>query len=157
MTDRKRRATITVVIGLAVIVGFVVWTLWKSTDFVVVSSGWQLGSATPTPPTAAKSSTLKVDPETRLPWIDVADLPSQGRAVLAQIDKGGPYPYDQDGGTFSNAERLLPIKAKGFYTEYTVKLPSSSDRGPVRIIMGGKGQWFFWTTDHYASFARIRR
>ncbi len=77
--------------------------------------------------------------------------------MLALIDKGGPYPYDQDGGTFSNVERLLPIKAQGFYTEYTVKLPSSSDRGPVRIIMGGKGQWYFWTDDHYASFSRIRR
>ena len=77
--------------------------------------------------------------------------------MLALIDKGGPYPYDQDGGTFSNVERLLPITAKGFYTEYTVNLPSSSDRGPLRIIMGGRGVWFFWTDDHYASFSRIRR
>jgi ribonuclease T1 len=98
-----------------------------------------------------------MDSETGLPWIAVADLPSQGRSVLALIDKGGPYPYSQDGGTFSNAEKLLPLKAKGFYTEYTVKLPSSSDRGPVRIIMGGKGQWYFWTDDHYASFSRIKR
>ncbi|HMC03538.1 MAG TPA: ribonuclease domain-containing protein, partial [Cellulomonadaceae bacterium] len=101
--------------------------------------------------------TASVDPETGLRWIEVAYLPLQGRAVLALIDKGGPYPYSQDGGTFTNAERLLPLKAKGFYTEYTVKLPSSSDRGPVRIIMGGKGQWYFWTDDHYASFSRIRR
>ncbi|HET7723862.1 MAG TPA: ribonuclease domain-containing protein, partial [Propionibacteriaceae bacterium] len=77
--------------------------------------------------------------------------------VLASIDKGGPYPYSQDGQTFLNAERLLPAKPKGFYTEYTVKLPGSTDRGPVRIVMGGTGQWYFWTDDHYASFWRIRR
>ena len=132
MTDRTRRATTTA----------------------------QATTASTTSATTKKASSgtaQKVDPETGLPWIDVADLPSQGRQVLALIDKGGPYPYSQDGGTFSNAERLLPIKAKGFYTEYTVKLPSSSDRGPVRIIMGGKGQWYFWTDDHYASFSRIRR
>lgn len=160
MTDRTRRVTIAVVLGVAVIAGFLVWSGWKNADYTVVSTGWQQGSSSPVAPTLAKgstASTAKVDPETGLPWIDVADLPSQGRQVLALIDKGGPYPYDQDGGTFSNAERLLPIKAKGFYTEYTVKLPSSSDRGPLRIIMGGRGQWFFWTNNHYASFTRIRR
>lgn len=159
MTDRTRRATIAVVLGVAVIAGLLVWFVW-SADYTVVSSGWQQGSSSPGAPTITKgatASTAKVDPETGLPWIDASALPAQGRQVLALIDKGGPYPYDQDGGTFSNAERLLPIKVKGFYTEYTVKLPSSSDRGPVRIIMGGRGQFYFWTTDHYASFARVRR
>jgi ribonuclease T1 len=136
VSSRKSRVVISVVLGVAVIVGFLVWT-------------WTRSSST--------SATSSIDSETGLPWIEVAALPSQGRAVLALIDKGGPYPYSQDGGTFTNAERLLPLKAKGFYTEYTVKLPSSSDRGPVRIIMGGKGQWYFWTDDHYASFSRIRR
>jgi ribonuclease T1 len=159
VTDRTRRTTITVVLGVAVIVGFLIWTLVKSSGATTTTA--QATTAAKTSATTKKASSgstaQKVDPETGLRWIDVADLPSQGRQVLALIDKGGPYPYDQDGGTFSNVERLLPIKAKGFYTEYTVKLPSSSDRGPVRIIMGGKGQWYFWTDDHYASFARIRR
>lgn len=154
MTDRTRRATITVVLGVAVIVGFLVWTVLKSSGTTPTTARATTG---PTATATSSGTSQKVDPETGLPWIDVADLPSQGRQVLALIDKGGPYPYDQDGGTFTNAERLLPIKAKGFYTEYTVKLPSSSDRGPLRIIMGGKGQWYFWTDDHYASFARIRR
>ena len=149
VTRRKPRTVFGVVLGVAVILGFVVWNLWP-THSVVVQSGWQLNPG--------KGSTgPQVDSETRLPWIDPASLPVQGQMVLALIDKGGPYPYSQDGGTFTNAERLLPIKAKGFYTEYTVKLPSSSDRGPVRIIMGGRGQWYFWTDDHYASFSRIRR
>jgi ribonuclease T1 len=136
VSSRKSRVVLSVVLGVAVIVGFLVWT-------------WARSSST--------SATSSIDSETGLPWVEVAALPSQGRAVLALIDKGGPYPYSQDGGTFTNAEKLLPLKAKGFYTEYTVKLPSSSDRGPVRIIMGGKGQWYFWTDDHYASFSRIRR
>jgi ribonuclease T1 len=147
--SRRSRATLSVLLGVAVILGFVVWKVWFSAP-VVVQSGSQL--------TPGKGFTeQKVDSETGLPWIEVAALPPQGRAVLALIDKGGPYPYSQDGGTFTNAERLLPMKTKGFYTEYTVKLPSSSDRGPVRIIMGGRGEWYFWTDDHYASFSRIRR
>jgi ribonuclease T1 len=149
VSSRRSRAVVSVVLGVAVILGFVVWKVWFSGS-VVVTSGWQLNPGT-------SSTEQKVDSETRLPWIDVAVLPSEGRAVLVLIDKGGPYPYSQDGGTFTNAEKLLPLKAKGFYTEFTVKLPSSSDRGPVRIIMGGKGQWYFWTDDHYVTFSRIRR
>jgi ribonuclease T1 len=149
---RRPRSLLELVLVAAVLLAVVAWT-WNQEHGAgtqsAVNSGTGAGS------TATTHTAL--DPETGLPWIEVAALPSQGRAVLASIDKGGPYPYSQDGGTFTNAERLLPLKAKGFYTEYTVKLPSSSDRGPVRIIMGGKGQWYFWTDDHYASFSRIRR
>lgn len=141
------------VLGVAVVLGYVVWTLAKNAPTTTSQAAATSARTSPTTTQPAQG----IDPETKLPWIDVADLPSQGRQVLALIDKGGPYPYSQDGGTFSNAEKLLPLKAKGFYTEYTVRLPGSSDRGPVRIIMGGKGQWYFWTDDHYASFSRIRR
>jgi ribonuclease T1 len=153
VTDRRRRATIAIAIGVVVVVGLVVWKVSQRTEWAYATESWPQSATTPSRATAS----LKVDTETGLPWMDAADLPSQGRQVLALIDKGGPYPSDQDGGTFSNAERLLPVKAKGFYTEYTVKLPSSSDRGPLRIIMGGRGQWYFWTSNHYASFTRIRR
>ena len=158
VSSRKSRVVLSVVLGVAVILGCVVWTVWNNSHAIVTTSGWSLSPNNRSTTKASSTATAqKVDAETGLPWIEVAALPSQGRAVLALIDKGGPYPYSQDGGTFTNAERLLPLKAKGFYTEYTVKLPSSSDRGPVRIIMGGKGQWYFWTDDHYASFSRIRR
>ena len=160
MSSRKPRVVLSVVLGLAVILGYLVWTWTRSSSTSATSGSYTTsatakGSATSSRSTSRATST--VDSETGLPWVDVAALPSQGRAVLSLIDKGGPYPYSQDGGTFSNSEKLLPLKATGFYTEYTVKLPSSSDRGPVRIIMGGKGQWYFWTVDHYASFSRIRR
>lgn len=166
--SRKTRAMLSVALGVAVILGYLVWS-WNRPASSSSTSGGQTASRVTTT-SAAKTSTgatskstnrattsSSVDPETGLAWIEASDLPSQGRTVLALIDKGGPYPYSQDGGTFGNYEKILPQKAKGFYTEYTVKLPSSSDRGPVRIIMGGKGQWYFWTDDHYASFFRIRR
>jgi ribonuclease T1 len=157
LVTRRSKSILTVAVAVGGIVILIALVLW------VQRQGYVAGAAsTGTGPYASTSTTQVAgtsarDPETNVPWIEVADLPSQGRAVLALIDKGGPYPYSQDGGTFTNAERLLPLKAKGFYTEYTVKLPSSSDRGPVRIIMGGKGQWYLWTDDHYASFSRIRR
>ena len=161
MVSRRRSSSLpSLLVVVAVIVGYLLWT--RAGDFGSALPDSAAATSTTATSTTATTSTagakvVTIDAETGLPWIDGADLPSQGRAVLASIDKGGPYPYSQDGGTFTNAEKLLPLKAKGFYTEYTVKLPSSSDRGPVRIIMGGKGQWYFWTVDHYASFSRIRR
>lgn len=114
--------------------------------------------------TSTKSSDKKsgdrgTDPETGLSWIEEADLPEQGRQTLSLIDRGGPYPYDKDGSTFGNFEGVLPKQSRGFYAEYTVKTPGEGDRGARRIVTGGKGKQlqYFWTDDHYESFARIRR
>jgi ribonuclease T1 len=152
MTRRTRSVLMVAIGAMVILVAFVIWVQRQG----YVSRATSVDTST-YPSTSSVARTASVDPETGLRWIEVAYLPSQGRSVLALIDMGGPYPYSQDGGSFANAEKLLPLKVKGFYTEYTVKLPSSSDRGPVRIIMGGKGLWYFWTDDHYASFSRIRR
>jgi ribonuclease T1 len=88
--------------------------------------------------------------------VTVADLPSQAADTLALIDAGGPFPYSRDGVTFENRERLLPDQPRGYYREYTVPTPGSSDRGARRIIVGRDGT-AYWTADHYASFSRIRR
>ncbi len=112
--------------------------------------------ATATRTTTAATSTATRDPYSGLPWVDVADLPEQARTVLATIDRGGPYAYDKDGTVFRNAEGRLPKAATGYYREYTVVLPGSPDRGPLRIVVGG-GEYFYWTDDHYATFSRIRR
>ncbi len=153
---RRSRAALGVLVVVAAVLAYGVWT-WAASPAgqVAGSRGQGTRTASPTGPAAATAGTPattgsapsrpSIDPETGLPWIAAADLPPQGRAVLASIDTGGPYPYSQDGQTFLNAERLLPAKVKGFYTEYTVKLPGSTDRGPVRIVMGGRGQWYFWT------------
>ena len=93
------------------------------------------------------------------PEIAVADLPREGREVLALIRKGGPFSYDRDGVVFGNREHLLPDKPKGYYHEYTVRTPGATTRGARRIICGGPPTTpvaCFYTSDHYRSFKRIR-
>ena len=82
-----------------------------------------------------------------------AFLPPEARQTVALIQQGGPYPYRQDGTVFGNRERLLPLRERGWYREYTVDTPGLSHRGPRRIVTGGHPprQWYY-TADHYASF-----
>ena len=83
-------------------------------------------------------------------------LPVQARDVLADIARGGPYDYRQDGGVFQNRERLLPPQPRGYYREYTVPTPGAGDRGPRRIVTGGQPPTEYWyTDDHYRSFRRF--
>jgi ribonuclease T1 len=91
--------------------------------------------------------------------ITAAKLPREARDVLALIRAGGPFPYERDGVTFGNRERLLPPQHRGFYHEYTVKTPGAANRGARRVICGGPRQApevCYYTDDHYASFRRIR-
>ena len=87
--------------------------------------------------------------------VRVADLPPEARATIELIDRNGPFPHPQDGKTFSNREKLLPQRARGYYREYTVKTPGARDRGARRIVAGNGGE-FYYTDDHYRSFRRIR-
>jgi ribonuclease T1 len=87
--------------------------------------------------------------------ISVNDLPPEGRTTLKLIKAGGPFPYSRDGIVFSNYEGLLPKKSSGYYHEYTVVTPGSSDRGARRIIAGQIGEYYY-TSDHYSSFKRIK-
>ncbi len=74
--------------------------------------------------------------------------------VLAAIDAGAELPHSQDGATFQNREGLLPDEPVGYYREYTVPTPASPDRGARRLVIGAGGETYY-TSDHYASFARI--
>ena len=92
-----------------------------------------------------------------------ADLPPEARRTLALIHAGGPFPYPRDGVVFGNYERRLPRRARGYYTEYTVPTPGRRDRGARRVIAGrGAGGdpatsgEYWYTGDHYRTFARIR-
>jgi ribonuclease T1 len=90
--------------------------------------------------------------------INVAQLPSQGRATYELIRQGGPFPYGKDGAVFGNRERSLPSEKRGFYREYTVATPGSRDRGARRIVCGGPARAphaCYYTADHYASFRMI--
>jgi ribonuclease T1 len=80
-------------------------------------------------------------------------LPDEALDTIDLIQRGGPFPYRQDGTTFGNRERLLPDEARGYYREYTVKTPGSPDRGARRIVTGGSPpQAWYYTDDHYRSF-----
>ncbi|MCQ4206310.1 ribonuclease [Streptomyces longispororuber] len=79
-------------------------------------------------------------------------LPSQAHDTLDLIAAGGPFPYEQDGTVFQNREGVLPSQSTGYYHEYTVITPGSSDRGARRIVTGKATQEDYYTSDHYASF-----
>lgn len=104
------------------------------------------------PPSAADGGAV-ANPS-RLPTIRESQLPREGRATLALIRRGGPFPYERDGVTFGNFERILPRKAGGYYREYTVPTPGESDRGARRIVAGKAGEKYY-TADHYDSFKFI--
>ncbi len=87
--------------------------------------------------------------------VAVADLPPEARRTLSLIRAGGPFPYDRDGIVFGNREKLLPLRERGWYLEYTVPTPGARNRGARRIVSARSGE-FYYTEDHYASFRRIR-
>jgi ribonuclease T1 len=107
--------------------------------------------------TTSPRGTGAVDtPRSSLAGVAVADLPVEGRATLALIDRGGPFPYAQDGSVFGNLEGHLPRRARGYYREYTVPTPGARDRGARRLIAGRSGD-LYYTDDHYASFRQVLR
>jgi ribonuclease T1 len=108
-----------------------------------------------TAPAAARGP----EASTSLPPVALASLPAQARTTYERILSGGPFPYDKDGTVFFNRERLLPLKPRGHYREYTVRTPGARNRGARRIVCGGQPptqpEVCFYTSDHYASFSRI--
>ncbi len=103
-------------------------------------------SKTPTPEARAGPAGMAV--------IALDELPPEARDTIQLIEQDGPFPYERDGITFQNREGLLPRKPRGYYREYTVITPDSSDRGARRIIAGEEGE-LYYTEDHYDSFAWV--
>lgn len=87
--------------------------------------------------------------------ISASRLPPEARETIALIRKGGPFPYERDGSVFGNFEKRLPLQARGYYREYTVRTPGARNRGARRIVAGRNGE-LYYTDDHYDSFKRIR-
>ena len=106
------------------------------------------GRTTPSSPTGERT------PDSGLPTIAASELPREGRETLRLIHRGGPFPYDRDGITFQNRERILPAQPRGYYAEYTVPTPGESDRGARRLVAGDGGDVYF-TDDHYRSFRQV--
>lgn len=90
--------------------------------------------------------------------VNLAELPRQGAQIYTLIHQGGPFVSEKDGTVFGNRERLLPLKKRGYYREYTVPTPGISHRGVRRIVCGGQPRLpdvCYYTADHYASFRKI--
>jgi ribonuclease T1 len=100
-------------------------------------------------PAPSQKPTQKIDGIVR-----DAEERAEQRKTLDLIARGGPFPYRNDGGVFSNRERRLPQQERGYYREYTVVTPGSHDRGARRVIRGNGGETYY-TRDHYRTFARI--
>jgi ribonuclease T1 len=87
--------------------------------------------------------------------VALSELPPQAAHTLRLIREGGPFPHARDGVVFRNFERLLPLRERGYYREYTVATPGLTHRGARRIVAGRGGE-LYYTDDHYRSFKRIR-
>jgi guanyl-specific ribonuclease Sa len=115
---------------------------------VLVLAGWfvrELVSDEPADPAGTDSG---------LPVRALSQLPAEATGTWRLIEKGGPFPYDEDGRVFGNRERLLPAERSGYYREYTVDTPGSRDRGARRIVTGSDGE-LYYTADHYGSFVVV--
>ncbi|MFI8514171.1 ribonuclease domain-containing protein [Streptomyces sp. NPDC085460] len=124
-------------------------------------TGCAAGTGTPTATAAPSRTTAAPAPSavtasraSSLPTVREAELPPEARETLALIRAGGPFPYARDGAVFSNFERILPRRKRGYYHEYTVRTPGERDRGARRIVTGNAGERYY-TDDHYASFREV--
>jgi ribonuclease T1 len=118
------------------------------------SSRTSTPGGTATSAAAKQSSPHRAANPSSLPEIRESALPVEGRRVLALVRAGGPYQYGQDDQVFGNFERVLPVRDRGYYREYTVPTPGEGDRGARRIVAGNGGEKYY-TGDHYATFKYI--
>jgi len=86
--------------------------------------------------------------------IAASALPLEGRETLHLIKQGGPFLYARDGTIFSNFEKRLPKRERGYYHEFTVKTPGVRHRGARRIVCGQPVECYY-SADHYRTFRRI--
>jgi ribonuclease T1 len=135
-------------LAVAVILAFIVaeWA-GSATSGCTLSPGTSTGGV----PAAVSDAPLQ---QTQSGGISLSSLPGEASVTLKLIKQGGPFPFSKDGTVFSNYEGLLPSKPSGYYHEYTVITPGSSDRGARRIVAGATGEYYY-TGDHYLSFKRI--
>lgn len=86
-------------------------------------------------------------------------LPREAQNTHRLILAGGPFPYDKDGMVFGNRERILPVRPRGHYREYTVAKPGARSRGAKRFVCDGKAMTrpdiCYYTDDHYTSFKQV--
>jgi ribonuclease T1 len=110
---------------------------------VLVLAGWLV-----------KEQTAEAPPQGQ-PVTALSALPAEASSTWQLIQRGGPFPYPRDDGSvFENREKLLPAKESGYYHEFTVRTPNSSDRGARRLVTGADKE-LYYTGDHYRSFVKV--
>ncbi|EKQ69375.1 guanyl-specific ribonuclease Sa [Leptolyngbyaceae cyanobacterium JSC-12] len=88
--------------------------------------------------------------------VSITQLPPEVLKTVRLIQQGGPFPYRKDGTVFGNRERRLPTAPRGYYREYTVPTPGAFNRGARRLVVGGANEIYYYTSDHYGSFVRVK-
>ncbi len=99
-------------------------------------------------------SRLSLSTTSAIRRVSLNQLPPEAKTTLGLIQRGGPYPQ-KDGTVFSNFQKRLPVAARGYYREYTVPTPGARNRGARRIIASQQREYYY-TGDHYATFALIQ-
>ncbi|MEO6604002.1 MAG: ribonuclease domain-containing protein [Aeromicrobium sp.] len=133
---------------LLAIVGVYLVTQYEATDPEPPSQPQSTASQTSIPQPQSTAS------QTSIPD-SLTSLPREALDTIKLIQSDGPFPYSKDGTVFTNRERRLPDRGRGYWREYTVETPGESDRGARRIVHG-EGDEYYYTDDHYASFKRLR-
>ena len=144
---RKRNPWAWLLLAIALVAA---WLLWPTRD-TPPESGTSAPTA-PTSPVAPPLADAPSGPARALPKF----LPAEAQRTIELVQRGGPFPYRQDGSVFGNREGHLPRQSRGWYREYTVDTPGLGHRGARRIITGGQPprEWYY-TDDHYDSFRRF--
>lgn len=136
-------------LAIALLLAWQYWPRQSAPDPAPRVSGNPAAARSQAPIEASDPSPGQVLPDAGLP----AFLPIEARDTIALIQRGGPFPYRQDGSVFGNREGHLPRAPRGWYHEYTVETPGLSHRGARRIITGGNPpRTWYYTSDHYDSF-----
>jgi guanyl-specific ribonuclease Sa len=141
-------------IWIAALLAIALGTVWQQRDRAVEAPAQQAEKPEQEqrPAEAQKPAQMTND------RIDAVVRDAEERAELQKtldlIARGGPFPYPNDGGVFSNRERRLPQHERGYYREYTVVTPRAQNRGARRVIRGNDGETYY-TRDHYRTFERI--
>lgn len=139
MTSRKRISTALIGLIALVVVG------WFGRDYAGLD----------TEPRPQSSSSVPGAVESGLPVNPLSTLPPEVATTWRLIGTNGPFPHPaKDGTVFGNREGMLPEEKSGYYHEYTVPTPGSSDRGARRLVTGRSSE-VYYTQDHYESFVVV--
>jgi len=105
------------------------------------------------------SGSLQAKEVAQMDTVALSQLPPEVHQTIKLVKQGGPFPYSKDGIVFGNYEKNLPVRARGYYHEYTIRTPGIRGRGARRLIVGGEPSLraeYYYTADHYMTFRRIR-